>query len=226
MGLPMAGIRAGGESGGAPEPPSSASRRRDPPDQRLARFIVRPLVHTAVTPNHLTTLRLVLGLAACAAYAAGGDLWFVVGSLLFLLSTLMDHADGELARLSGKTSKIGHLYDLAADIAVQVLLFIAIGIGLRESWLGQSSLPLGLFAGAAIALLFVVCQTLETRLGGKQAGLPRVGAFDMEDVFYVIAPITWVGGLEVLLIAAAIGAPLFLAWLLWHHRRVIFVREA
>lgn len=222
MDLAMTDVHAGGEPGG----PESAFKHRDPPDQRLARFLVRPLVYTAVTPNHLTTVRLVLGLAACAAYGMGGNLWLVVGSLLFLLSTLMDHADGELARLSGKTSKIGHLYDLAADIAVQVLLFIAIGIGLRHSWLGDSGFLLGLLAGAAVAVLFGVCQTLETRLGGKQAGVPRIGGFDMEDVLYVIAPITWAGGLEVLLIAATVGAPLFLAWLLWHHRGVLFVREA
>ncbi len=222
----MTDVHAGGDLGGAPVEPNGAMKRRDPPDQRLARFLVRPLVDTAVTPNHLTTVRLVLGLAACAAYAIGGDLWFIVGSLLFLLSTLMDHADGELARLSGKTSKVGHVYDLAADVAVQVLLFIAIGIGLRESWLGHSGLPLGLLAGAAVGVLFAACQTLEARLGGKQAGLPRLGGFDFEDVLYVIAPITWVGGLEILLIAATVGAPLFLAWLLWHHWRVFFPREA
>jgi phosphatidylglycerophosphate synthase len=222
----MADVHVERGRGNAPEDPDGALKRRDPLDQRLARFMVRPLVDTAVTPNHLTTVRLVVGLGACAAYAGGGDLWFVVGSLLFLLSTLMDHADGELARLSGKTSKRGHLYDLAADIAVQVLLFIAIGIGVRYGWLGDSGLLLGLLAGAAVAVLFFVCQALETKLGGKQAGLPRLGAFDIEDVLYFIAPITWVGGLEVLLIAATVGAPLFLAWLLWHHRRVIFVREA
>ncbi|MSO68921.1 MAG: CDP-alcohol phosphatidyltransferase family protein [Alphaproteobacteria bacterium] len=223
----MADVHAKGGLGASPQgPPGAAPRLRDPLDQRLARFIVRPLVHTAITPNHLTTLRLLLGLGACAAYGVGGNLWFVIGSLLFLLSTLMDHADGELARLSGKSSKIGHFYDLSADIAVQVLLFIAIGIGLRDTWIGASGLPLGLLAGAAVAALFVVCQALETRLGGKQAGLPRLGGFDTEDALYIIAPVTWVGGLEVLLIVAAVGAPLFLAWLLWHHRRVIFVRTA
>ena len=202
-----------------------ALKRRDPLDQRLARTLVRPLVHTAVTPNHLTTLRLLLGLGACASYAMGGALWFVVGSIMFLLSTLLDHADGELARLSGKTSRLGHLYDLVADVLVQVLLFIAIGIGLRHTWLGETALALGLVAGVVIGGLFYVCQTLENRMGEKQAGLPRVAGFDAEDALYVVAPITWIGGLEVLLILAVIGAPLFLAWLLWQHRRVIFARE-
>ncbi|MSO74031.1 MAG: CDP-alcohol phosphatidyltransferase family protein [Alphaproteobacteria bacterium] len=222
----MTDVHVEGGLGGTPEGQPDVAKHREPPDLRLARLLVRPLVCTAVTPNHLTTLRLVLGLGACVSYGAGGNLWFVIGSLLFLLSTLMDHADGELARLSGKSSKVGHVYDLAADIAVQVLLFIAIGIGLRDTWLGASGLALGLLAGAAVAALFVVCQTLETRLGGKQAGLPRFAGFDAEDALYVIAPITWIGGLEMLLIAAASGAPLFLAWLLWQHRRVIFVRAA
>ncbi|MGD9535911.1 MAG: CDP-alcohol phosphatidyltransferase family protein [Alphaproteobacteria bacterium] len=222
----MADIHAGGGLGRPQAKSQDVPKRRAPPDQWLARRMVRPLINTQVTPNHLTTLRLMLGLAACAAYAVGDNLWFVFGSILFLISTVMDHADGELARMSGKTSRIGHLYDLFSDAAVQALIFVSIGIGLRDSWLGESGIALGLAAGTGVALLFIACQTLETRLGTKQAGVPKIGIFELEDVLYIIAPITWIGGLEVLLIAAAVGAPLFLAWLLWHHRRVIFDREA
>jgi phosphatidylglycerophosphate synthase len=203
-----------------------ALKRRDPPDQRLARLMIRPLVRSPVTPNHLTTVRLVLGLGACAAYGSGEWRWILLGSVLFLLATLLDHADGELARLSGKTSRIGHLYDLFADAAVQVLLFVAIGIGLAQAAHGPLTLWLGLLAGSAVSLLFGVCQRLERRLGAKQAGLPRPAGFDLEDALYLIAPVTWIGWLEHLLMAAAIAAPLFLGWLLWHHRRVLFARAS
>lgn len=219
----MADIHARGDLSGDAAA-RAALRRRDPPDQRLARLMIRPLVRTRITPNHLTTLRLVLGLGACATYATGGVHWFMIGSVLFLLSTLMDHADGELARLSGKTSRIGHLYDLIADITVQVLLFVAIGVGLMNAGHSSIMLLLGLIAGGAVSALFLVCQTLESRIGGKQAGLPRPAGFDMEDALYLVAPITWIGWLQFLLIAAAVAAPLFLCWLLWHHRRVIFAR--
>jgi len=37
---------------------------------RLARWMVRPLAGGPVTPNHLTTLRLLTALAACAAFTA------------------------------------------------------------------------------------------------------------------------------------------------------------
>ena len=55
--------------------------------------------------------------------------WSNIAALLLILSNFLDHSDGELARMSGKTSRIGHLYDLASDAAVTILLFVAIGIG-------------------------------------------------------------------------------------------------
>ena len=41
-------------------------------DARLARRLVTPLVNTWVTPNHLTTLRLLIGLAGALCLAHGG----------------------------------------------------------------------------------------------------------------------------------------------------------
>src|SRR6266852_4158989 len=45
---------------------------------RLARILVRPLVGSGVTPNHLTTLRLGTGLLACVALlpADGASVWW------------------------------------------------------------------------------------------------------------------------------------------------------
>ena len=42
---------------------------------RCARVLVRPLVRTRVTPNHLTTVRLLTGLGSAAAFAAGDEAW-------------------------------------------------------------------------------------------------------------------------------------------------------
>src|SRR5271155_6022618 len=100
-----------------------------PWDARLARRLVTPLKDSWVTPNHLTTVRLIVGLAAAAAFTPGTYGWSNVAALLLILSNFLDHTDGELARMSGKSSRIGHLYDLASDAAVTILLFIAIGVG-------------------------------------------------------------------------------------------------
>ena len=58
-----------------PVPPA-----KRPWDARLARRLVAPLIETRVTPNHLTTLRLGVGLAAAAALTR------LMASLLFEIS--------------------------------------------------------------------------------------------------------------------------------------------
>ena len=104
---------------------------------RCARYAVRPLVGSRVTPNHLTTIRLVTGLAAAAAFAVGDYLWTAAGGLLFVLSAFLDRADGELARISDRRSRFGHTYDLWSDAIVNVAIFVGMGFGLASSNLGS-----------------------------------------------------------------------------------------
>ena len=198
------------------------AQRKGPWDQRIARFLVRPLVHTRVTPNHITTVRLLSGLAACGCLAYGETPLIHWGAGLFALSNFIDHMDGELARLSGKSSRIGHLYDLASDVVVHIFLFVSIGIGLSDSWLGDAAWIMGIVAGISVSGLFALFQYLETRMGQKQAGLPRYAGFEVEDVLYLIGPAIWGGGLIPILMLTTIGAPLFGVWALIRYRREIF----
>src|SRR5277367_7046369 len=129
-----------------------------PWDARLARRLVTPLKDSWVTPNHLTTLRLGVGLAAAAAFLPGTYGWSNLAALLLVLSNFLDHTDGELARMSGKSSRFGHIYDLASDALVTILVFMAIGVGASAKRGMALPLPpavLGLVAGCAIALIFL-----------------------------------------------------------------------
>lgn len=183
---------------------------------RLTRHFVRPLVGTRVTPNHLTTLRLLTGIGAIAAFASGGPGWSFVGGLLFVLSVLLDNADGELARLSDKKTPFGHRYDLWSDIAVTVLLFPGIGFGLTDS-LGIWGPMLGMLVGISIAAIFAIVTRMEEQLGSPPPG--SVGSFSPDELMILVGPVAWFGGLELLLLAAAIGAPAYLGLALRRMRR-------
>ena len=65
--------------------PNSPNPR--PWDARLAHWTVTPLVHSWVTPNHLTTLRLGVGLAAAMAFTPGTYGWSNVAMTSQFLST-------------------------------------------------------------------------------------------------------------------------------------------
>ena len=204
-----------------PRPAPAAPR---PWDARLARRLVTPLKDSRATPNHLTTVRLAFGLAAAAAFLPGTYGWTNVGALLLILSNFLDHTDGELARISGKTSRIGHIYDLASDAVVTILLFLAIGIGVSakvDSLLQVPPALLGLVSGAAVALIFYLRMRIE-EIGGKAASKQAaVGGFETEDVLYLLPLVTLFNGLTPFLIAAAIGAPLFALWVIYDYRRVL-----
>jgi len=177
----------------------------------LARALVRPLVGTGITPNHLTTLRLLSGLAACGALALGtrtGDWW---GGGLWLLSTFLDRADGELARVGNMMSEAGHRYDFVVDNLVTAAFFVAIGIGLHESWLGAWSVPLGLAAGACLLLCNWWSERLEVRTGRVTRAYSGRWGFDLDDLLYLMGPLAWLGWLAPILVGAAFGTAIMAA---------------
>ncbi|MDE0390674.1 MAG: CDP-alcohol phosphatidyltransferase family protein [Rhodospirillales bacterium] len=194
-------------------------------DQRLAGWMVRPLVHTPVTPNHITAFRLLLGLAACGLFAMGTRPEILYAAGLFMLSNFIDHMDGELARLTGKSSRFGYHFDNYSDAVIHVTLFVCIGIGLQESWIGGWAPWLGLIAGVSVSTLFLLFWRIEQRAGTRQARQPMFKGFHLEDTMYFIGPITWGGGLIVLLLAGVGLAPLYALWLVWRERRLLFGKQ-
>ncbi|MEH2423409.1 MAG: CDP-alcohol phosphatidyltransferase family protein [Nostoc sp.] len=186
-----------------------------PWDAQLAYWLVRPLKDSWVNPNHLTTVRLVTGLAAAIAIAVGDAMWANIGAVLFALSNFLDHTDGELARLSGKSSKWGHQYDLASDAIIHILLFVCIGYGLREGKFGWWALLMGIVSGVSVACIFHLRNQMEQRLGKDASHQPNFAGFDIEDVLYLFPIVTLLDGLEPLLMAATIGVPTFAVWVIW-----------
>lgn len=72
---------------------------------KIARCLVFPLLDTPITPNHITIVRFITGIAACVAFASGIRFWEVLGGFVWVLSALLDCADGELARMRNQCSE-------------------------------------------------------------------------------------------------------------------------
>jgi phosphatidylglycerophosphate synthase len=206
-----------------PEEISCAAVDQRPWDARLARRLVAPLRNTRVTPNHLTTIRLGVGLAAAAAFLPGTYGWSNLAALFLILSNFLDHTDGELARISGKSSRIGHLYDLASDAVVTILLFVAIGLGVAARprvALQISPALLGVIAGVAVASIFYLRMRIEDMVGKAANHQGSFGGFETEDVLYLLPLVTLSDALVPFLVTAALCAPVFAVWVIIDYRRV------
>lgn len=181
---------------------------------RIVRPGVRLIARTEVTPNQVTTLRLVTGLATGAMFATGGGLLFDLAGAVFIISMLLDRADGELARQTGQMSLAGYRYDLWSDCLANVAVFIGIGIGLAPAdWLGLSTIWLGAIAGLGIALLFWELNVVKLApVQGYSFFGGRV-VVDPDDAMILVPILVWCGFAYVMLIAAAIVTPLAALWL-------------
>jgi phosphatidylglycerophosphate synthase len=186
-----------------------------PWDVRLARLLVRPLRHTRLSPNAITTAGLLASLGAAALVATGRPRLEHVGAGLFVVSVLADHMDGEFARLTGRTSRFGHYYDHVAAGLGCVSLFAGLGIGQSRGPLGGWALVAGGVAAAALTLIFAVRVAVEETRGRAMVAQANLLGFEPEDALYLVAPVTWLGGLAPLLVATAIGTAVFLLWVGW-----------
>jgi phosphatidylglycerophosphate synthase len=173
----------------------------------LARAAIRPLLGTSVRPNHLTTLRLVTGLAACAAFATGTHAGMVWGGVIWLVSAFLDRADGELARIGNMMSRGGHLYDYYTDNLINALFFVSVGVGLPDDW----ALPLGLLGGFSLLVCGWWSELLERASPPDTRAYSGRWGFDPDDALYLMSPFAWIGILDWILIGAAIAAPIVTA---------------
>lgn len=89
----------------------------------IARLIANSLKDTSYTPIHVTIWFIISGLIAIA-YILNGYYWAAAFFLIF--KSILDAADGELARVKKTPSHTGRYLDSVADIILNFIIFIAL----------------------------------------------------------------------------------------------------
>jgi len=84
----------------------------------LAYWFCRAVFHTRISPNQITLLSILLGLAASLCWLMGNPRAMIAGGVLLWASAIMDGADGILARARNSQSAFGRALDGAADWVV------------------------------------------------------------------------------------------------------------
>ena len=87
-----------------------------------------------VTPNVVSTLSIMLGIAAGVLFYYT-DLWLnIAGMILLVWANSYDSADGQLARMTGNYSRLGRLLDGAASTCWFITIYVAISCRLMPEW--------------------------------------------------------------------------------------------
>ena len=147
-------------------------------NRKVSQALTSLLVGTPVTPNAVTMVVSLVGVAAAALVLAGGYAGTALGAGLFVLNSVLDGVDGELARLRFQESPAGAWLDRLSDKAVMVLFFAAVFATLMR---GEPSPGLKAAAGLSVAgfavglPLVYLYGHLQKRRGGGRLRVPDRG---------------------------------------------------
>lgn len=90
----------------------------------LAHQIVRALLPLRVAPTWLVVFHTLLGVLAGWLITQS---WLVMAAILIQVKTVLDNADGQLARASGRVTETGRYLDTEGDLIVNAALFWGVG---------------------------------------------------------------------------------------------------
>ncbi|GAA3235240.1 CDP-alcohol phosphatidyltransferase family protein [Actinocorallia longicatena] len=133
-----------------------------------------------LSPNQLTYLMILSGIGAGVAFSVGdGLVSAIVGALLVQLYLVLDCVDGEVARITGKTSIIGVYLDRIGHYMSEVAILVGLGFRAQHTaydsggfgpWQHGGWVELGLLAALGAAL--IKAETDNVVVARAKSGLP------------------------------------------------------
>ena len=154
-----------------------------------------------ITPNQISLLSLLFGILCAYFFAVG---MFPVGSLMLIISAVLDLVDGSVARMTSRTTRFGAVFDWIVDKYVDALVLLGIGLsGVAIISRFYPVSPMADFALVAAAIIGSLMNTFikpvvyaeigyQDRVDGKiEDPLEGVGFFGRPETFLVLV----IGGL-------------------------------
>jgi phosphatidylglycerophosphate synthase len=177
--------------------------------RRFSRLVSRAAVTLGITPNTITVASLLVGLLAAWAFWRATPPGAVLGLVIYALAVILDHADGEVARLTLTESAIGEWLDIAADTVTHAAVVVALGVT-SASLTGYGTMlgviaALGVLASAAVAKAWPGL-AMPDRVGTAIAGLGSRDGFYAMLAAFIAARALWPESLPWLMIVVAAGS--------------------
>jgi phosphatidylglycerophosphate synthase len=123
--------------------------------RRLSPYATRVFLRLGLSPDAVTWLFVLTGIAAAALLGVDGLLPAIGAVVLIQLQILLDCSDGEVARWQGRSSPRGIYLDRIGHYLTEAALPIALGVRADEVTLGLVLAVLVLLIKSETALVFV-----------------------------------------------------------------------
>jgi CDP-diacylglycerol--glycerol-3-phosphate 3-phosphatidyltransferase len=130
--------------------------------RRFSKPLARGLAKTRVSPNSITIVATIIGLASGAVIAFGKIL---EGVALIFISQILDCTDGDLARLTDRVTRTGAFLDRVFDRFVDAAIIAGVvALSPQELWLAGFAAIVGSF-GVSISRAMAEAEGVECKVG-------------------------------------------------------------
>ena len=89
----------------------------------MAKWIAKALKNKSITPVHITISFIISGLIGVYFMLEG---YYILAAIFLVLKSILDAADGELARIKNTPSYTGRYLDSVADILLNAVIFLSL----------------------------------------------------------------------------------------------------
>lgn len=176
----------------------------------IGRLLSKLLVHTSVSPNQVSIVSVLIGMASAWFFARGQ---FLLGAIILQVCAIVDCVDGDLARALFKQSPFGKWIDLGGDQVVHFCVFAGLGLGVARTDPATPALLLGASAAAGVLLCFaVIMREMRRPPGTRNLLLDKLlEAMANRDFSVLVLLLALIGRIDLFLWMAGIGVHVF--WL-------------
>ena len=154
--------------------------------RKISGFITGLLVNTPVTPNQVTIISLILGIASAAFFSHGAHTYTIIAGLFYFISTVFDQCDGEVARYKQMTSDFGKTFDIIVDSIVNATITIGITIAIYKTNGSGLSIIAGLLAMTGIVISLLLTTYFSHESNNNTGTKEMLDRLNNKDFFYII----------------------------------------
>lgn len=154
--------------------------------RKISGFITWLLVKTPVTPNQVTIISLILGIASAAFFSHGAHTYTIIAGLFYFISTVFDQCDGEVARHKQMTSDFGKTFDIIVDSIVNATITIGITIAIYKTSGSGLSIMAGLLAMTGIVISLLLTTYFSHENNNNTGTKEMLDRLNNKDFFYII----------------------------------------
>ena len=121
--------------------------------QHISNILLWVFLNLKISAYQISGMMAFITILASLLYLTANKTYLILGSVLFIFAMILDHTDGDAARITKSFSRTGPYFDIIHHILEETILFFGLGLYLFKISENLNFLYIGIFISLSIIAL-------------------------------------------------------------------------